>query len=425
MKLFKFSKIRLHLAAKILIGMLLGIAAGFAVKLLPPSTLINTYVIDGICDIIGQWFIAALKMLIVPIVFVSLVCSTCHFSDTKALGKISVKTLGLFILSITIAVLIGLGLALFFNVGANVNVTLPAQTATPAAISMKQMLISLVTSNPIHTMAEGNLLQLIIFSLFFGVVIGLIGPAGKPIVQLFDATNKALLKFIDLVIKTAPYGVFCLMTVAVTKMGMALLDDLLWYCLAIAIALIIQYFGIYSLMLIILGRLNPLPFFRKTWPAMLLGFSTSSSSATIPLLLEICPQKLGVNNLISSFVVPLGTTIHKSGCAIMQSVAVIFIANIYHIPLVSSTYVLIIFTTVLTALSTSGMPSAGIFTLTMILQQVGLPVEGIGLLIGIDRFIDMLRTPVSVAGVGVTACIVAKSEKTLNTAIYNSAETDI
>lgn len=424
MRSFKFSRIRLHLAAKILIGMLLGIVAGFVIKFLPPSTFINTYVVNGICDIIGQWFIAALKMLIVPIVFVSLVCSTCHFSDAKALGKISIKTLSLFVISITIAVLISLGLALLFNVGVNANVALPTQATVPAAISMKQILIGLVTSNPIHTMAEGNLLQLIIFSLFFGVVIGLLDSAAKPIVQLFDATNKVLIKCIDLVIKTAPYSVFCLMTVACTKMGIALLDNLLWYCLAIVIALVIQYFGVYSLMLILLGRLNPIPFFRKTWPAMLLGFSTSSSSATMPLLLEICPEKLGVSNLISSFVVPLGTTIHKSGCAIMQGVAVIFIANIYHIPLVGSTYVLIIVTTVLAALSTSGMPSAGIFTLAMILQQVGLPVEGIGLLIGIDRFIDMLRTPISVAGVGVTACIVAKSEKTLNTAIYNSAESN-
>lgn len=419
---FHFPKLRLNLATKILIGMIAGILVGFVIKLLPPSAFINTYFVDGLCDIIGQWFISLLKMLVVPIVFVSLVCSTCQFSNPKTLGRIGVKTLGLFVIFTLLAVLMSLGLAVLFHVGALTHIALPMQASLPAPISARKMIIDLVPSNPVHAMSEGNLIQLILFSLLLGISIGLSGEIGKPIVRAFSALYQVLIIFINFIIKTAPYGTFCLMTVATAKMGAALLSNLFLYCFVIILTLLIFNFGVYSAFLAVWGRLNPIIFFKKMTASMLFAFSTASSSATIPILLNTAEKKLGVNNVVAPFTIMLGTTIHKSGSAIMQGVAIIFIANIYHIPLSGSIYFTIILTTVLAALSTSGVPAAGIFTLTMVLQQAGLPVEGIGLLLGVDRLLDMMRTSVSVAGVGVTACLVAKSEGAFNEAVYQKID---
>jgi Na+/H+-dicarboxylate symporter len=411
---------RLSLSIKILIGMIAGILVGLAVKLLPETSWLNTFLINGVFDVIGQWFISLLKMIIVPIVFVSLVCSTCQFSHAKTLGRIGAKTLGLIVTFTLLAVLMSLALALLFHVGETSHIALPTQSNIPTPTSLKQLIINLVPSNPVRAMAEGNLLQLILFSLLFGIAIGLSGDVGKPIAKAFSALNKIIIILIGFIIKTAPYGTFCLMAVATASMGVALLSNLLLYCFVIILTLAIFNFGVYSLFLILWGRLNPIIFFKKMAASMLFAFSTSSSSATIPILLETAEEKLGVDNVVAPFVVMLGTTIHKSGCAIMQGVAVIFIANMYHIPLTGSIYFTIIITTMFAALSTSGVPAVGIFTLTMVLQQVGLPVEGIGLIIGVDRLLDMIRTSVSVAGVGVTACLVSKSEKTFNETMYRS-----
>lgn len=415
------SKKKLSLASKILISMLLGLLVGFLIKQLPTSIFVNQYIVNGAFDITGKIFIRLLEMLVVPIVFVSLVCGTCSLGGGKKLGRLGVKVIGLFLVTTVIAISIALLLAVIFNVGG--NTILPHSTTHFTVghpqLSIKQMLLTLVPNNPAAAMAGGNLLQIIVFAILIGAAISISGKAGKHIAEIFNNLNTILMKLIDIVMWTAPYGVFCLIVVAFTNFGIDLIKDLSVYIAVIGLALAIQLFGIYSLLLFFLARLNPLIFFRKMYSVMVFAFGTSSSNATIPLNLEVTENKLGVSLPIASFTIPLGATINMDGTAIMQGVAAVFIAHIYHISLSFAAYIGIVITATLASIGTAGVPSVGMITLAMVLRQAGLPISGIGLIIGIDRIIDMARTVINISGDTVTACVVAKSEKELNEKVYN------
>lgn len=416
-------KKKLSLASKILIGMLLGLFVGFLIKQCPPSIFINQYIVNGIFDIIGKIFIRLLEMLVVPIVFVSLVCGTCSLGGGKKLGRLGIKVIGLFLITTVIAISIALLLAVIFHVGG--GSILPHSTdhfTIEHQLNLKQMLLTLVPNNPVAAMSHGNLLQIIVFAILIGVAISISGKAGKHIAEIFNDLNTILMKLIDIVMWAAPYGVFCLIAVAFANLGMDLIKDLSVYIAVIGLTLAIQLFGIYSLLLFFLARLNPLTFFRKMYSVMVFAFGTSSSNATIPLNLEVTENNLGVPLPIASFTIPLGATINMDGTAIMQGVAAVFIAHIYHISLSFAAYVGIVITATLASIGTAGVPSIGIITLAMVLRQAGLPISGIGLIIGIDRIIDMARTIINISGDTVTACIVAKSEKTLNQKIYNEIQ---
>ncbi|MGD9108983.1 MAG: dicarboxylate/amino acid:cation symporter [Gammaproteobacteria bacterium] len=411
---------KLSLASKILIGMLLGLFAGFLIKQLPPSVFINQYIVNGAFDIIGKIFIRLLEMLVVPIVFVSLVCGTCSLGGGKKLGRLGIKVIGLFLITTVIAISIALFLAVIFHVGGSTTLTHVATHFTVRhQLNLKQMLLTLVPNNPAAAMSSGNLLQIIVFAILIGVAISMSGKAGKHIAEIFNNLNTILMKLIDIVMWTAPYGVFCLITVAFANLGMDLIKDLSVYIAVIGLTLAIQLFGIYSLLLFFLARLNPLIFFRKMYSVMVFAFGTSSSNATIPLNLEVTENNLGVPLPIASFTIPLGATINMDGTAIMQGVAAVFIAHIYHVSLSFAAYVGIVITATLASIGTAGVPSIGIITLAMVLRQAGLPISGIGLIIGIDRIIDMARTIINISGDTVTACIVAKSEKELDQKVYN------
>lgn len=419
MLLFNHSKKSLSLASKILIGMLAGFIVGFLFQFIPPSHFVNIYIINGLFEVVGKIFITLLEMLVVPIVFVSLVCGVCHLGGGEKFGRLSVKVLAFFIITTMIAVTIGVLCATISHVGENVHLTLNSHFIAPKAMTIKDMILNLIPSNLVEAMAQGNLLQIIIFALLLGIAISMAGAAGKRIGELFSLFNAVLMKLIELVMRFAPYGVFCLIAVAFANIGLGLIEELLLYCLIVMLALAIQLFVTYGLSLSLIAKLNPIIFFRKMASVMLFAFSTSSSNATIPFNLEVTEEKLGVDNSIAAFTIPLGATMHMDGTAIMQGVASVFIAHIYHVGLTMASYITIVLMATLASISTGGVPGVGILSLAMVLQQAGLPLEGIGLLIGVDRLIDMLRTIVNIAGDSVTACIVAKSEKTLNIEIYN------
>jgi Na+/H+-dicarboxylate symporter len=418
---FRKPKKKLSLAGKILISLFLGLCVGLLLQYfeLSKSHFINTYLINGACDIIGKIFIRLLEMLVVPVVFVSLVCGTCSLGGGKKLGILGTKVISFFIFTTVIAISIALFLANIFHVGQNSNVKMAANFAVKSsALSIKQAILDLVPNNPVAAMAHSNLLQIIIFALLVGIAISLANKAGERIANIFADINTILMKLIHLVMLTAPYGVFCLIVVACANLGFDLIKDLAVYILVIALALLIQLLGVYSLALLLIARLNPIPFFRKMYPVMLFAFGTSSSNATIPVNLRTTEKKLGVHNAIAAFTIPLGATINMDGTAIMQGVAAVFIAHIYHIPLSFMTYVGIVVTATLASIGTAGVPSIGIITLAMVLRQAGLPISGIGLIIGVDRIIDMARTVINITGDTVTACIVGKSEKELDKNIY-------
>jgi Na+/H+-dicarboxylate symporter len=418
-KRFKRKK-KLSLASKILIGMLLGLLVGFLIKKIPSSIFVDKYIINGALDIIGKMFIRLLVMLVVPVVFVSLVCGTCSLGGGKKLGRLGVKVIGLFIATTVAAISIALFFANIFRVGAGKTIPHLAKFTVEHQLSIKQTILTLIPNNPVAAMAHGNLLQIIIFAILVGIAISISGRAGKHIAEIFNQFNVVLMKLIDIVMWTAPYGVFCLIVVAFANLGMDLIKDLSVYIMVVIAVLAVQLFGIYSLLLFFLAKLNPLPFFRKMYSVMLFAFGTSSSNATIPLNLEVTENNLGVDPSTASFTIPLGATINMDGTAMMQGVAAVFIAHVYHISLSFMTYIGIVATATLASIGTAGVPSIGIITLAMVLRQAGLPISGIGLIIGVDRILDMARTVVNSSGDAVTACIVSKSEKQLNQKTYNS-----
>lgn len=408
---------KMSLAAKILIAMLLGFIVGFAIKFLPNPTLINHYLVDGVFFVVGKVFIDLLEMIVVPIVFVSIICGTSSIRGDQ-LGRVGLKVVLLFLLMTAIATGLGIFFANLFHIGAGLSLKPVADFHVAHAVSLKDTMLNLIPSNPVEAMAQGNLLQVIVFAILIGIAISASGESGKKIAGIFKAFNDVLMKLIMMVMKFAPYGVFCLIAGAMAKIGVALIGNLFSYMLVVLLVLAIQLFGVYSLLLSLMAHLNPMPFFKKMYPAMIFAFGTSSSNASIPVVLQSTEEQLGVDSSIASFTIPLGATIHMDGTAIMQGVAAVFIAHIYNVPLSMTAYLTIIATTTLASIGTAGVPSVGVITLAMVLQSVGIPIAGIGLIIGIDRIIDMCRTIINVMGDAVTACIVAKSEKELDRKVY-------
>ncbi len=414
-----------ELTKKIMIAMVLGILLGMLLFYLPQMLQtkaktslflsIEYYLVNGFLDFGGKVFLSILKMLVVPIVFVSLVCGTFSLDNSLNVGRIATRTVILYILTTALAITFALICADLVNLGAGTETHgLEAPFRPEQVPSIKTMLLNIFPSNPIKALAEGNMLQIIIFAILFGISITWAGESGKHIKQLFRDLDAVVMKLVTIVIKVAPYGVFCLVSKVFAKNGLPLFFHLSGYFLGVVSVLLLQLFVTYGLFLKFVAGLNPLQFYRHMFPAMLFAFSTSSSNASIPVVLNTVENKLGVSESIGSFVVPLGATINMDGTAIMQGVATVFIANSYGIHLSISAFLKVILTATLASIGTAGVPSVGLITLMMVLMQVGLPIEGIALIIGIDRVLDMLRTAVNVSGDAMVSCVVAVKEKQLN-----------
>ncbi|MDP6185765.1 MAG: dicarboxylate/amino acid:cation symporter [Pseudomonadales bacterium] len=418
----------MSLTQRILIAMGVGISLGALLQwlALPQDHLFNAVVLNGFIDGGGRIFIALLKMLVVPLVFVSLVCGAASLGDTGSVGRLGGKTIGLYLVTTAVAVSLAMLIALTTDPGLggeSASGMASASTYEPkTAPSVKDTFVNVVPSNPIAAMADGKMLQVILFALLFGLALSKAGASGEKLRGFFSDLNEVMMRLISMIIALTPIGVFCLMTQLGATLGLAEIAKVAMYFATIVIALLVHASLVYPLLLKTLTGLNPLVFLRKMREALLVAFSTSSSGATLPVTLRTVEHKLGVQNNVASFAVPLGATINMDGTAIMQGVATVFIAQFYGIDLGLSALLTVVLTATLASIGTAAVPGVGLITLTLVLDQVGLPVEGIALIIGVDRLLDMLRTAVNVTGDATVATIVASSEGQLDREVFGAPE---
>ncbi len=404
------TKKKYGLTFKIIAGMVAGLALGLILNMIGPIPFINDYIINGMLHVGGKIFLASLKLLVVPLVFVSLTCGTASLDDIKKLGRIGGKTLALYLLTTALAISIAVCMAIVMKPGVGFNLMTDATFNPKDTPSLTQTIIDIFPNNPIAAMAEGKMLQIIVFAVLFGLTLTMVGKPGERILNIFKDLNAVILKMVMLIMAIAPYGVFCLIAKVFALQGFAAIAPLAKYFFVVLFALMLHAFGVYPIMLKLLSGLSPLTFFKKYKDVPMFAFSTASSNATLPITLETVEHKLGVKNSIASFTIPLGATVNMDGSAIMQGVAAIFIAQAYNLDIGLSGYLMVIFTATLASIGTAAVPGAALIMLAMVLKQVGLPVEGIALIIGVDRLLDMVRTAVNVTGDAAVSCIVAKSE---------------
>jgi Na+/H+-dicarboxylate symporter len=418
----------MSLTQRILIAMGLGLVLGTLLQwiALPQEHVINAFVLNGVIDAGGKIFITLLKMLVVPLVFVSLVCGAASLGDTGSVGRLGGKTIGLYLLTTAIAVSMAMLIALTTDPGLGGESANEAQAATvfepKTAPSVKDTFINVVPGNPIAAMADGKMLQVILFALLFGLALSKAGTSGQKLRAFFMDLNDVMMRLITMIIALTPIGVFCLMTQLGATLGLAEIAKVAMYFATIVMALLAHAALVYPLLLKSLTGLSPLAFLAKMREPLLVAFSTSSSGATLPVTLRTVEHKLGVPNNVASFAVPLGATINMDGTAIMQGVATIFIAQFYGIDLGLTALLTVVLTATLASIGTAAVPGVGLITLTLVLDQVGLPVEGIALIIGVDRLLDMLRTAVNVTGDATVATIVASSEDELDREVFNTPD---
>jgi len=418
----------MSLTQRILIAMGLGLILGALLQwiALPQEHFVSNVVLNGVIDAGGKIFITLLKMLVVPLVFVSLVCGAASLGDTGSVGRLGGKTIGLYLLTTAVAVSMAMLIALTTDPGLggeSANQMQPETAFEPkTAPSVKDTLINVVPGNPIAAMADGKMLQVILFALLFGLALSKAGTSGQKLRSFFTDLNEVMMRLITMIIALTPIGVFCLMTQLGATLGLAEIAKVAMYFATIVIALLAHAVLVYPLLLKSLTGLSPLAFLAKMREPLLVAFSTSSSGATLPVTLRTVEHKLGVPNNVASFAVPLGATINMDGTAIMQGVATVFIAQFYGIDLGLTALLTVVLTATLASIGTAAVPGVGLITLTLVLDQVGLPVEGIALIIGVDRLLDMLRTAVNVTGDATVATIVASSEKQLDRGVFNAPE---
>lgn len=417
-----------NLTQKVLIGLALGMATGLLLNitgLVHSSSFVSDYLVSGLFHTIGTMFVNALKMLVVPLVLFSIIPGILGIGDIHLLGRVGIKALALYLSTTAIAIATALLAASVFSIGSGMSLSTNSDFEGNSAPPVTEVLINIIPSNPIAAMANGDMLAIIFFAIIFGVSLLAVAKEAPETVNLIEQLNKVMMKMVNLVMHFAPYAVFCLIAKAISELGLDLLKELLGYALVLIGVLLFHGFVSYSLILKILTGLNPGIFLKKLRATQTFAFSTASSAATIPVTLRTVEERLGVNNSIASFTVPLGATINMDGTAMMQGVATVFIANVYGIDLSALDYLMVIMMAVLASIGTAAVPSVGLVMLTMVFNEVNLPVEGIGLILGIDRILDMLRTAVNVTGDAAISTIVAKSEKRFDNEIYDNPEAGV
>ncbi|MBB1427009.1 dicarboxylate/amino acid:cation symporter [Shewanella frigidimarina] len=414
---------KLGLTSKILIGMAAGIILGLLLRnVFPDSLFIKEYITEGFLHVIGTIFISSLKMLVVPLVFISLVCGTSSLSDPSKLGRLGGKTIAFYLFTTAIALTIAILAAVLIHPG---NASLAGNAleyTVKDAPSLSEVLINIVPTNPMQAMSEGNMLQIIIFAVIFGFAISHIGERGTRVASFFNDLNDVIMRVVTLIMQLAPYGVFALMAKLSLTLGLETFGSVVKYFFLVVAVLFIQGLVVYPTLLKMFSGLSPLMFLRKIRDVQLFAFSTASSNATLPVTIETAEHRMGVDNKIASFTLPLGATLNMDGTAIMQGVATVFIAQVFGIELSIMDYATVVVTATLASIGTAGVPGVGLIMLAMVLNQVGLPVEGIALIIGVDRMLDMIRTAVNVTGDAVATVIIAKSEGEFNEEVFNDSQ---
>lgn len=417
----KIEKKKLSLTSKIFIGLIAGVICGVIFNLFVPASYVrDTIIIDGICYVIGNGFIKLMKMLVVPLVFCSLVCGASAIGDTKTLGKVGGKTIAFYLATTAIAVTVAISVAALIKpgIGLNMNMIETENVTVAEKTSAVDTLLDIIPDNPFSSLANGNMLQVIVFALIVGILLAKMGERAELVANFFSQFNDLMMEMTNLVMSFAPIGVFFMLTRTFANLGFDAFIPLLKYMGSVVLGLGVQCFVVYMILLFVFTRLNPFKFIKKFFPVMAFAFSTSTSNATIPLNIETLEEKIGVSRKVSSFTIPLGATINMDGTSIMQGVAVVFAAQAYGINLGISGYLTVIATATLASIGTAGIPSVGLVTLTMVFSAVGLPVEAITLIMGIDRILDMLRTAVNVTGDAVCTTVVAYQNKDLDKEVF-------
>jgi len=415
----------MQLYTKILIGLVAGGVVGFGANVLGIDWLVGALTA---IEPFGTAWIRAITMIVIPLVVASLLVGTASLGDITKVGRIGGKTLIYYMCTTAIAVSIGLVVSNVVQPGGRIDQTtrdqLSSQFEGQAAESMQlaeqapsltETLLNMIPRNPVQAAAEMDLLPLIVFTILFGAAVSALTDAKQreAVVTVFEGINEACMVLIHWIMKLAPYAVFALIAAVVARFGLDLLQSLLIYSACVAAGLILHATVTYSAAVRVLGRYNPVEFFRRIPNAQLIAFSTSSSNATLPVTMETSEEELGVSNEVSSFVLPLGATINMDGTALYQAVAVMFIAQIYGIPMGVGEQFVIVMTATLASVGAAGVPSAGIITLIIVLNSVGLGAHvqaGIALILGVDRILDMLRTATNVTGDLSASVVIARSE---------------
>ncbi|MGD6857142.1 dicarboxylate/amino acid:cation symporter [Bacillus infantis] len=403
----------MKLSTKIIIALIAGGIVGLLLNLYSPDLFetLNTYLFTPL----GKIFLNLINMLVVPIVFFSITLGTAGLGDPKKLGRIGLKTITFFLATTCMALIIGIAFSYIFQPG-NVGTfdTTGAEFEAQEAPPVSETLLNIIPTNPIKAFTEGNMLQIITFSVFIGFALTMLGEKTRGVLKLFDQGNELMMYLVNLIMRFAPYGTFGLIVSAVGTQGVDAIKAMGLYMGVVLAALIVHTLVTYGSAVYFLARRSPIEFFKGFAPAMSVAFSTSSSNATLPVSMNVAQKNLKVPESVSSFVQPLGATINMDGTAIMQGVATIFIAQVYGLDLTFTQLVTVVLTAVLASIGTAGVPGVGLIMLAMVLQSVNLPVEGIALIIGIDRLLDMTRTAVNITGDAACAVIVGESEKKKN-----------
>ena len=417
------TKKKIGLSTQIFIALLIGALFGVVIHYWIPSSYIkDTVIVEGVLYVVGQGFIRLMQMLVVPLVFCSLICGSMVIGDTKTLGKVGVKTIGFYLVTTALAVCVALGSALLINPGRGLDMDAVQKgtvSSTTEATSLVDTLLNIIPKNPVQSMANGDMLPIIVFALFVGIMLAKLGTRGSVVANFFSQFNDVMMEMTMAIMKVAPIGVFCLIARTFATVGFSAFAPMLKYMGNVTLALAIQCLVVYQILLFVFTRLNPFKFIKKFLPVMGFAFSTATSNATIPMSIDTLSKKMGVSKQISSFTIPLGATINMDGTSIMQGVAVVFIAQAYGIPLTMDNLATVVVTATLASIGTAGVPSVGLVTLAMVLNSVGLPTEGIALIMGIDRILDMIRTAVNITGDAVCTTIVCHQEGSLNREVFN------
>lgn len=419
-------KKKIGLTTKIFIALLAGAVFGIVLCYMVPSGHVkDDIIVEGILYVVGQGFIRLMKMLVVPLVFCSLVCGSMAIGDTKKLGTVGVRTLIFYLFTTALAITVALSVGNIINPGIGLDMSViksnAAEVEEMVATSLSDTILNIIPDNPLNSLASGNMLQIIVFALIVGIILAKLGERTETVGNFFSQFNDIMMEMTMMVMSLAPVGVFCLIARTFANIGFSAFVPLAKYMVGVLLALAIQCFIVYLGLLKVFTGLNPFKFIKNFFPVMAFAFSTATSNATIPLSIDTLAKKMGVSKKISSFTIPLGATINMDGTAIMQGVAVVFAAQAFGIQLDMMDYLTVIGTATLASIGTAGVPSVGLVTLTMVFNSVGLPVEAIGLIMGIDRILDMTRTAVNITGDAVCTTIVAHQNKALDRDVFNNS----
>jgi len=409
-----------NLTRNILLGMFFGFALGSIAYYFDfiPSSLEN-FIQVYVFNLGGAIFINLLKMLIVPLVFFSLVSGISSLSNLQSLGNITLKTVSLYLGTTAIAVSLSLFVASIFKPGAGYSSDIAAPEKLPEGQSIYSTILEIFPSNIIEAMANNQMLAIVFFSILFGLALSKTNHLTSNLSESFEKLNTVFMQLVLMIMSYAPIGVFCLIGKFVITDGLDIFQEAFMYVVLLISVLIFHAIVTYSIFLKIFTNLSPLVFFKKMRETAIFAFSTSSSAATIPVTLKTVTTDLGVNKNIASFVIPVGATINMDGTAIMQGMATVFIAQMSGIDLSIFQYMQVVLLAVVASVGAAAVPSAGTITLVIILQQFGLPLEAIGIILAVDRILDMIRTSVNVTGDATVACIVAHSESLLDKEIFD------